>query len=449
MSSPYPQHSQPTGPGHPQPGQPAGPHTTWQPRPDAGSAQPHGVHALPQAASPVAHSTYVPAAAAAPAVHGTSSTPWRTILMWAVGVIGIITLMFGVFMVIGVLTLSYGGVGAMIALGVSIPAACSLLVIVLIILVADRWDPQPIPLLIMAVAWGGGVATTVSIVVNSVVGSIFGDVIGSVISAPFIEETSKGAGLIVALVLARRYFTGPLDGLVYGALIGGGFAFVENILYYTNGTVAGWANSGGSFGAGVTGLIFTVIIRGVIGIFGHVGYTSLTGVIMGYVARRWGVLPGVVSFVVAVIPGMFLHAAWNGSASLDLGFGFFLLMLCIEMFFGFLWIGLVFLLMFEESRFMRQRLLEYQAAGWFTPDEVQMLATWGGRRHGKRWAKSIGQKDRLKQFIRDATELSHTRQVIRADGPKPKTVASERQLLETTGEHRRALQAAVAGPAGR
>ena len=38
----------------------------------------------------------------------------------------------------------------------------------------------------------------------------------------------------------------------------------------------------------------------------------------------------------------------------------------------------------EESRLTRVRLGEYAAAGWFTPQEVDMLATPAGRRTGLR-----------------------------------------------------------------
>src|SRR5690625_6120032 len=77
------------------------------------------------------------------------------------------------------------------------------------------------------------------------------------------------------MLLARRYFNGPLDGLIYGALIGGGFAFTENIIYYSRQLE--------SFGVG--GMVVLVIIRGVLNIFGHAIYTSMTGVLMALVAR--------------------------------------------------------------------------------------------------------------------------------------------------------------------
>ncbi len=65
-------------------------------------------------------------------------------------------------------------------------------------------------------------------------------VYGPMISAPVIEETAKGLALLAAFLVSRwagrRYnlfeFDGPTDGIVYGAAIGIGFAFTEDIYYF-------------------------------------------------------------------------------------------------------------------------------------------------------------------------------------------------------------------------
>ena len=50
--------------------------------------------------------------------------------------------------------------------------------------------------------------------------------------APVVEETGKGLFLVIVVVFRRAQIHGLLDGLIYGALVGVGFAFVEDILYY-------------------------------------------------------------------------------------------------------------------------------------------------------------------------------------------------------------------------
>ncbi|MET0480098.1 MAG: hypothetical protein ABWZ69_01950, partial [Mycetocola sp.] len=66
----------------------------------------------------------------------------------------------------------------------------------------------------------------------------------------------------------------------------------------------------------------------------------------------------------------------------------------------------------QEIRLTEARLGEYAAAGWFTPTEVQMLATWPGRRQAHAWARTLpgNRAAAMKTFTRDATRLAMTRQ---------------------------------------
>lgn len=318
-------------------------------------------------------------------------------------------------------------------------AGISLVVIALVILLADRWDPQPFPLLLIAVFWGAAVAAGVSYLLNTLNSTLVYIITGSeaavnfagpVISAPLVEETTKGAGLLLLMLLARRYFNGPLDGLIYGTLIGGGFAFTENILYYSRTLEAAGAES-------VLGLFF---VRGVLNIFGHAIYTACTGIIVGFVARKWGSIMGFLVFIPALIPGMLLHALWNFSAGIGGG------IITILMFGGQAILSLLFLLtiiafIWDESRLTRVRLGDYANQGWLTHEEVDMLATWKGRREGKRWASQIGAKPVMKRFIRESADLASIRQRLLADGANPKVVSTERHLLTRLTTNRQELLA--------
>ncbi|MGO1225330.1 MAG: PrsW family intramembrane metalloprotease [Brachybacterium sp.] len=317
-------------------------------------------------------------------------------------------------------------------------AGISLLVIAGIMFLADRWDPQPLPLLIIAVFWGAAIAAGLSYILNTLNSLLVFLVTGSeaavafagpVISAPLVEETTKGLGLLLLMVLARRYFNGPLDGLIYGALIGGGFAFTENIIYYTRGLE--------SMGAG--GVLFMFILRGVMNIFGHAIYTSLTGIIVGFVARKWGTIMGFLVFIPALIPGMLIHAAWNFFAGLGGGIPILLLMYGAKALLSLIWLITIVALIWDESRLTRVRLGDYANQGWLTHEEVDMLATWKGRREGKRWAEQIGAKPVMKRFIRESADLASIRQRLLADGANPKVVEIERNLLSRLTSNRHEL----------
>ena len=316
-------------------------------------------------------------------------------------------------------------------------AVLSLLVIALIMILADRWDPQPVPLLLIAVFWGAAIAVFISYWLNTwnsmlvyiVTGSeAAASFAGPVISAPLVEETTKGLGLLLLMLLARRYFNGPLDGLIYGALLGGGFAFTENIIYYSRQLEAG----------GTTALLGLAFVRGVLGIFGHALYTSATGIIVGFVVRKWGSAMGFLVFLPALIPGILMHAGWNFMAVMG-GPLATIIMYVVQGILVLLWLCLIGVLIWDESRLTRVRLGDYANLGWLTHEEVDMLATWKGRREGKRWASQIGAKPVMKRFIRESADLASIRQRLLADGANPKVVGIERNLLQRLTANRQEL----------
>ena len=366
-----------------------------------------------------------------------SRLPLGGILVWlAVVMLGIaMIVVLGYFFLEFVLTASSSPVWWPVT---AFLAFMSLVVIAGVMVLADRWDPQPLPLVIIAVFWGAAIAAFSSYWINSlnvlVAVTLTGDddfaqgFVGPVLSAPLVEEVTKGLGLILLMLLARRYFNGPLDGLIYGALIGGGFAFTENIIYYSRQLE--------SFGVG--GMVVLVIIRGVLNIFGHAIYTSMTGVLMALVARKWGTLLGLLAFIPALIPGIGLHAAWN----LFAGFESLLVlvaMLAIKAILSLLWLILIVALVFDESRLTRVRLGDYANQGWLTHEEVDMLATWKGRREGKRWAAQLGARPIMKRFIRESADLASVRQRLLADGAHPKVVTIEAYLLHRLTTNRAEL----------
>jgi hypothetical protein len=132
-----------------------------------------------------------------------------------------------------------------------------------------------------------------------------------------------------------------------------------------------------------------------------------------------------------------LHALWNGSAA----FGdFFLLYLTLQMPLFAVFIVGVIALRREEARLTRARLGEYAGAGWFTAQEVEMLATGAGRRAGIAWARTLpgGRAPVMKRFIADATALAAARQRART-GRDTGAREDEAVLLARTAADRAAL----------
>ncbi|KTR99976.1 MULTISPECIES: PrsW family intramembrane metalloprotease [Microbacterium] len=297
----------------------------------------------------------------------------------------------------------------------------------------DRWEPEPRRLLIFAVAWGAVASVAIALGVDLLVTLVTGglpDAVSSVVQAPIVEEVAKGLGLLLLYAFARRFFDGPVDGIVYGALIGAGFALTENVQYFAIGYLEG----------GPGEVATTFFLRAVLSPFAHVMFTSLTGFAFGLAARRSLRTGQALGYAVpGLIGAIVLHAVWNGSATF---FNFFEVYatLQVPLFVAFI-VGIL-LLRREESRLTRVRLGEYADAGWFTPQEVEMLATAPGRRSAVAWARTL-RGDRsgiMKNFIVDATALAAARQRA-LSGRDPHAVATERQLLERTTAARAALLA--------
>jgi RsiW-degrading membrane proteinase PrsW (M82 family) len=307
--------------------------------------------------------------------------------------------------------------------------------VVLAIRIIDRWEPEPRGLLIFAVAWGAIAAVGIALGVDLLLAVVFGaqsspaaDALSAVVQAPIVEEVAKGLGVYIIFMSARRAFDGPVDGVVYGALVGAGFAFTENIQYFAISFIEG----------GVADASATFFVRGILSPFAHVMFTSIIGFALGLAVRR-GATPAQAfgPWLAGLAGAIALHAFWNGSAV----FGdFFALYLMLQVPLFVLFILGILALRREESRLTRSRLGEYAAAGWFTPQEVDMLATGAGRRSALAWARTLrgDRRPLMREFIADATALAAARQRA-ISGRDPHAAHEEAALLTRTAAARQQL----------
>ena len=279
-------------------------------------------------------------------------------------------------------------------------------VVLLTVRLIDRWEPEPNRLLWFAFTWGAAVSIAGTLLIQPLFAlaapttseEAFTFFMATV-QAPIVEEFTKSLGLLLLILGARKYFDGPVDGVVFAFTIAAGFAFTENILYFGR-EIASSSEPG-------TDLVRIFILRGVMSPFAHAIFTGTTGLIMGFAARRWHSGYAVLAFVIGLLPAMFLHNRWN-SMGQDFLLDYFVVQVPIFLIAA---LGIIFLRV-AEGKLTRQRLLEYARAGWFTPAEVEMLATSQGRRHAVRWAASRGRAAQMRAFIKGATALAFTRQRI-------------------------------------
>ncbi|HET8958250.1 MAG TPA: PrsW family intramembrane metalloprotease [Microcella sp.] len=299
----------------------------------------------------------------------------------------------------------------------------------------DRWEPEPRTALFFAFLWGAGASVFIALAVDAEVQSIVAgaggssaasEFVGAAVQAPIVEELAKGLGVLLLFLGVRRRFDGPVDGIVYAAVVAGGFAFTENILYFGVAFV-----EGGSLGE-------TFFVRGLMSPFAHVMFTAAIGAALGFAARRGARFP-LGAFLLGLVPAIALHAFWNGALFFVGDFYGYYLLVQVPMFV--IAVAIVTMLRAQEGRLIGERLAEYAAVGWFHPQEVAMLSSRSGRRTAEAWAKGVGLGPVMHAFIRDATQLAYARQRVIAGRDRIGAQLDEHALLARVADARHRLAA--------
>ena len=263
-------------------------------------------------------------------------------------------------------------VGLIPAILASVVAFVPAVIYILPLLFLDRYDPEPPWLIASAFAWGAIVAVVFSFIVNTLVGAVVGSathsaelttVASAVISAPIFEELSKGLGVVILLIFFRREFDDILDGIVYGGVIGLGFATVENVLYYGRGV-----------NAGADMLVYLFMVRGIASPFIHSTFTAMTGIGCGIARESHNSLVKFAMPIVGYIGAVSLHMMWNGLATfLGGGFWFAYGLLCLPFFFFFaLFCGYI---MYRQNRILKEMLAIDVARGLISEEQLKITTS--------------------------------------------------------------------------
>jgi protease PrsW len=259
--------------------------------------------------------------------------------------------------------------------------------LVAVFLWLDRYEPEPWRYVMAALGWGAVMATTLGVLFTAL-GSELSDTSASlegVVWAPVTEELTKGLFIVLAVLLRRREVDGVMDGIVYAGMVGIGFAFTENVLYYINVYEPGAAAQPSGLAA-ATGLF---IVRGVISPFAHPLFTAAIGIGMGLAlsSRRWStrLLWPLLGYAVAVL----LHGAWNGSALLGGGTAFLVTYAAVMMpAFGLL-VGVALWVRRREGRVLTRALADCARRGWLHPAEVPWVTSLRHRSAARLYARRL------------------------------------------------------------
>jgi protease PrsW len=301
--------------------------------------------------------------------------------------------------------------------------------LIAVVLLLDRLEPEPRGNLVFAFAWGAGIAALLAAVINTAglvfvtqpeLGKTTGEYVSATFGAPVVEESLKGGVLLWLLWRRRQEFDGPTDGIIYAAMVGLGFAMMENIGYYISALVRPAIG-------GVQLLGATFVLRGVLAPLAHPIFTSMTGIGVAYAAthRRGGWAVGA-----GLLAAMTLHGLWNGLSALGLA--------GIVLAYGLLACVLVVLIAVMVAdrrrivRLIRRFLPAYQADGLVTGADLRMLCTLRERHAARTWARRAGGRPAARAMTNyqlAATELALAHRRAERGGVAPGQFEERRRAL--------------------
>ncbi len=273
--------------------------------------------------------------------------------------------------------------GTMIGLGTetvqqTLPyALITVIPLSLLFLWADRFRPQRFWVWLVTFGWGACVATYFSMQLNTMASehlSILGNgdpataPRAATFVAPFVEEAMK-ATILFFLAIAMRYrWVSMLSGITLAGLCGAGFAFTENILYYTRAVRAAYA-----YGVDDQMVLQEIFVRrGIFTFFGHPLFTSMTGIGLAFAMRSKSKLVRVLAPVTGFLAAALLHMLFNGTASAGLSEQALLIPLLLVAY-----PLVITLAIFTVRDFLRQRgligarLTDYARMGWLNESDAE------------------------------------------------------------------------------
>jgi RsiW-degrading membrane proteinase PrsW (M82 family) len=132
----------------------------------------------------------------------------------------------------------------------------------------DRYEPEPLSWVLLVYILGAAVTIPVALV-EGVMGAFLPEFLIVVLVAPVVEELGKYL-VVRKTVYESAEFDEPVDGIVYAAAAGLGFATLENVLYV--------------FASLETSLFLAVgtgLVRAVLSVPGHVLFSAMWGYSLG------------------------------------------------------------------------------------------------------------------------------------------------------------------------
>jgi len=281
--------------------------------------------------------------------------------------------------------------------------------LVALVLYLDRLEPEPRALLAVLFGAGAGVA-----VITALLGRALNTGVittpdldphasvavpvsaGAAIGGALVAETLNGLVLLALLASRRTEIDGVEDGVVYGSMVGLGFALVANVYAYA----VAWDS-----GAGAVADEFAS--RGIFGPVFEALFAILFGLAIAYAAARPASAGRYLVIIASWVAAVALDALWNhsvreGGVSLAVTYAILLAVL----------LAVFVAVVADRRRVVRMITLflpDFEHPEVVTGHDILMLASLRWRRLGRQWARlNIGVVGRraMAQYQLAATELA-------------------------------------------
>jgi RsiW-degrading membrane proteinase PrsW (M82 family) len=175
----------------------------------------------------------------------------------------------------------------------------------------DFKEREPVRILVTLFFWGM-LSALMAIGINSIAGIVLGIIglgfLSTLLVAPIAEEAYKGSGVV--LLSEHHEFGSIEDGIIYGFVIGMGFAFIENWIYFLDTPL----------GSDIISWITLFILRSIVFSANHGAYTAITGAVIALFVSRGFKAPGLGILIGMPIAATF-HMMHNSAEIISAVFG--------------------------------------------------------------------------------------------------------------------------------
>ena len=283
-----------------------------------------------------------------------------------------------------------------------ISATLPILVYIGLIYWVDRYEKEPGWLLAATFIWGAVPSVIIAYAANSVLGLPFylliseaaADTLVASLIAPIVEESIKGAAVLGIFLFWKHEIDSPLDGIIYGAMVGLGFALVENVFYYVTQYQLGGLEAWG----------WNVFFRGLVFGLNHALYTGMTGLGIAIARMTTNSLVKVIAPIAGWSTAVLLHTIHNFTVS----FGNIFFLVGVLSDWGGIFLTLVIILwaLLQERSWLKRYLTEEVAIGTLTTRQFDIACS-GRKRIRQRWhALSVGGYSAYRHALQHHNHLS-------------------------------------------